>query len=526
MAALVRERGGSVVLSDVMMREPGEDEILVRIHASGVCPTDLFGMSGGAGDRFPAVFGHEGAGIVEATGPAVTKVQIGDRVVLSFDACGACTSCDNGHPAYCERFAERNHLPRSDAETAHESITTGWMAQSSWSTLALARETNAVRIPDDVPWEVAAPLGCGILTGAGSVINVLRPGPADSLLVLGAGTTGLAGVMAAHHRGALRIIVSDPDPARRALALELGATEAWAPGELDARRLGVTHALDTVGRQDTIDAGLAALRPRGVCATVALHSGSNRVTVSQSQLLWGRTLTGVVEGDAQIDRDIAMLIGLWRAGHLPVEKLIRSYRFDEIGVAIDDARAGRAIKPVLMMDADDVSLPTTMPPTGALIDLLRDGRVPAADLPTLWRSLPAVRPEELRGLWQGIGLSPQHRTHRMLTRSGWFGKLFRSDDDVVPLVCEGFDGVLTADVALARGGAMLRTVEHEGIRTAAMVYDGMPIIDLFTRLGPDAVLGVMTGRHAADDDGALYYFALEKVGPREVIVPDHLPRST
>ncbi|MGP6177279.1 alcohol dehydrogenase catalytic domain-containing protein [Microbacterium sp. A196] len=524
-AALVRERGGPVALSEVSVREPGAGEILVRIHASGVCPTDLFGMSGGAGDRFPAVFGHEGAGTVERVGPTVENLRVGDRVALSFDACGGCARCDEGHPAYCERFAERNYDPRSDATSSDESVTTGWMAQSSWTTLALARASNAVRIPDDVPWEVAAPLGCGILTGAGTVLNVLRPGPTDSLLIIGAGTTGLAGVMAAAHRGVGRIIVSDPDSERRALALELGATEAFAPDGLNPRRLGVTHTLDTVGRQETIDAGLAALAPLGVCATVALHAGSNRVTLSQSQLLWGRTLTGVIEGDAQIHRDIALLIVLWRAGRLPVEKLIRRYRFDEIGTAIDDACAGRAIKPVLIMDDADAAAEV---PVAAveLIELLRAGRMGAEDLSLLWRSLPPVAPDELRGLWRGVGLSPAHRTHRMLQRTGWFGKLFRSDDDVVPLVCEGFDGVLSANVALAHGGAMLRTVEHDGIRTAAMSYDGMPVIDLFTRISPDAVLGVMTGRGAADDDGALYFFALEKVGDREVLIPDHIPHST
>jgi len=499
--ALVRERGGPVALSDVTVREPDAGEVLVRIHASGVCPTDLFGMSGGAGDRFPAVFGHEGAGVIVAVGPGVTDLEVGDRVVLSFDACGACPRCEEGHPAYCERFAERNYDPRRDAISAEESVTTGWMAQSSWATLALARASNAVRIPDDVPWEVAAPLGCGILTGAGTVLNVLRPGPDDTLLVIGAGTTGLAGVMATAHRGVGRVVVSDPDADRRELARELGTAEAYAPDDLDPRRLRATHVLDTVGRQETIDTGLTALRPLGVCATVALRAGANRVSVSQSQLLWGRALLGVIEGDARIHRDIGLLVALWRAGRLPIERLTRRYRFDEIAAAVEDARSGRAIKPVLIMDDAQpaASVPASRTP---LTEILRDGRIPAADLPALWRSLPPA----------------QHRTHRLLSRSRWFGKLFRSDDDVLPLVCESADGALTADIALARGGATLRTVEHDGISTAAMVYDGMPAIDLFTRIGPEAVLGVMTGRDTAGR-GDLYYFVLERVADRDVSLP-------
>lgn len=307
--------------------------------------------------------------------------------------------------------------------------------------------------------------------------------------------------MATAHRGVGRVVVSDPDADRRELARELGAAEAYAPDDLDPRRLRATHVLDTVGRQETIDTGLTALRPLGVCATVALRAGANRVSVSQSQLLWGRALLGVIEGDARIHRDIGLLVALWRAGRLPIERLTRRYRFDEIAAAVEDARSGRAIKPVLIMDDAQpaASVPASRTP---LTEILRDGRIPAADLPALWRSLPPA----------------QHRTHRLLSRSRWFGKLFRSDDDVLPLVCESADGALTADIALARGGATLRTVEHDGISTAAMVYDGIPVIDLFTRIGPDAVLGAMTGRDTADR-GDLYYFVLERVADRDVSLP-------
>lgn len=504
-AALVRERGGPVALADVTLRAPGEGELLVRIMASGVCPTDLFGIGGGAGDRFPAVFGHEGAGVVEAVGPGATGFAPGDRVVLSFDSCGACAACTAGHPAYCARFAELNYAASAGIDVAGEAATTGWMGQSSWATRVVARTTNAVRVDADVPWAVAATLGCGILTGVGTIVNVLRPGPADTLLVIGAGTTGLAAVMAARHRGVADIVVSDPSAERRALALRLGATRAIAPE--DAGGIVASRALDTVGAQDTIDAALSSLAPRGVCATVALRPGSNRVTVSQSQLLWGRTFTGVIEGDADIRRDIPLLVALWRIGRLPVERLLTTYPFAEVSAAVADARAGRTIKPVLVMSDEPVA------PEAATTRHLRDAR--ESDLPALWRSLPAVAPGELRGLWHGRGLSTAHRAHRLLERSGWFGKLFRSDDDVAPLVCTGPSGGLFIDERLARGGARLLTAGHDGIVTAAMAYDGQPLIDHFTRLSPTEVLGVMTGRDAADGD-RLYYFVLEKVADRPV----------
>ena len=511
-AALVHERGGSVALSDVAVREPGPGELLVRIAASGVCPTDLFGMAGSAGDRFPAVFGHEGAGIVERIGQGVTGVRAGDRVVLGFDSCGHCPSCTAGHPAYCARFAELNYGARADAVGEAGAATTGWMAQSSWATHVVARESNAVRIDRDIPWDVAATLGCGILTGAGAVINVLRPGPGDTLVVLGAGTTGLAAVMAARHRGVTRIVVSEPSADRRALALDLGAAEAFTPDDLAAAAVQAGHVLDTVGVQSTIDAGLLAAAPHGICATVALRAGSNRISVSQSRLLWGRSLVGVIEGDADISRDIPLLAALWRTGRLPVERLVTAFPFAEIAAAVDAVRTGAAIKPVLRMVPAIDPAPTVK---GDLLAQLREGRVREDDLPHLWRSLPAVAPAQLRGLWRGQGLSTGHRVHRLLAASGWFGKLFASDDDVAPLVCERPDGTLAADRALARGGAMLRTVVHDGIPTASMSYDGQPIIDHFTRLSPDAVLGVMTGRDAADA-GRLYYFLLERAADRPV----------
>ncbi|RLK46713.1 alcohol dehydrogenase catalytic domain-containing protein [Microbacterium telephonicum] len=509
-AALVRERGGSVALSEITVRDPGPDEILVRVMASGVCATDLFGIAGGAGDRFPAVFGHEGAGVVEAVGAGVTALSPGDHVVLSFDSCGACASCAAGHPAYCARFAELNYAPRSDAEVAGEAATTGWMSQSSWSTHVVARESNAVRIDDDVPWEVAATLGCGILTGAGAVITVLRPGPDDTLLVIGAGTTGLAAVMAARHRGVRRIIVTDPLDERRRLALDLGADEARGP---DAPAVtDVSCVLDTVGTQETVALGLSALAPRGVCATVALRAGANPVTISQSQLLWGRTLTGVIEGDADVHRDIPMLAALWRAGRMPIERLVTGYAFDDIDTAVADARAGRTIKPVARIG--EAVVPAGAPPAATPITGIRD-----ADLALLWRSLPPVSPGELVGLWRGTGLSLDHPIQRQLERSGWFGKLFRSVDDVAPIVCTDETGGLVADARLAGGGATVRTVRHDGLDTAAMLYDTRPVIDLFTRLGPDTLLGVMTGP-GTEVRGRRYHFVLERVPDRPVRVAD------
>ncbi|WP_127792456.1 alcohol dehydrogenase catalytic domain-containing protein [Agromyces sp. LHK192] len=516
-AALVHERGGTATLSKVTIRQPGAHELVVRVMASGVCATDLFGIDGGAGDRFPAVFGHEGAGIVEAVGDGVTEIRSGDRVVLGFASCGDCDACLHGHSAYCGRFAELNYAAHAGATSTTGPVTTGWMGQSSWAAHVVVDARSAVVIGDDVPWAVAATLGCGVLTGAGAVLNVLRPGPGDTLLVIGAGTTGLAAVMAAKHRGVARIVVSDPIADRRDLAMLLGATEALAPDRVaEAVRGTASHVLDTVGTQPALDLALSQLATRGTCATVALKPGANRVEVSQSRLLWGRTLTGVIEGDADVARDIRSLAALWRAGRLPVEWLVATYPFADVAQAVEDARDGRVVKPVLRMGDERRVAPPAAP--ADLVETLRGGAVAEDDLAGLWRSLPPVEPAELRGLWRGTGLSPGHRVHRLLTRSGWYGKLFRSDDDVAPIVRTDGAGGLVSDPVLARGGASLHRVVHDGVATAAMVYDGQPVIDCFVRVGPDALLGVMTGRDTLDD-GRAYHFLLERDRDRD---PDQI----
>lgn len=511
-------------LAPITLRGPGPAEVTVTMMAAGVCPTDLFGIDGGAGDRFPAVFGHEGAGVVEAVGSAVRGIVVGDHVVIGFASCQHCPSCLAGHPAYCARFAALNFAAQGDvAAFRGEPVSTGWMGQSSWSTRVVVDASTVARIGADVAWEVAATLGCGVLTGVGTVLNVLRPGADQSILVLGAGTTGLAAVMAAAHRGVARIVVSDPQQRRRELALGLGAHEAFDPADLGAAiddGLRVSHALDTVGVQSTVDAAVAALAPRGFAATVALKAGANKITVSQSKLLWGRTLTGVIEGDSEVARDVGSLAALWRAGRLPVERIVVSYGFEDIATAVADVRSGAVVKPVLTFSAPPDQAPSPMP--GDLAELLETGAVREADVARLWRTLPAVAPEDLRGLWEGTGLTPSHRAHAMLARHSWFGKLFRSREEVAPLVCRDGAGDLFVDEVLARGGARLIRAEHEGVVTAAMVYDGQPIVDFFVRVSEGAVLGVMTGRHVLHD-GAAYYFLLRRADEQEVRVsgPSH-----
>ncbi|WP_082110141.1 alcohol dehydrogenase catalytic domain-containing protein [Demequina phytophila] len=496
------------------------DEVLVEIAASGICHTDLTAIDGGAAFPFPAVFGHEGAGTVVEVGAGVRGLAPGDRVVLTFDACGTCRRCRDGHPAYCEQFAARNYTGgRADGSATVRGrndapVAAAWMGQSSWATRAIARATNAVPIGDELPFTLAAPLGCGVLTGAGTVLTVLRPGHDDRLLVVGAGTVGLAAVMAARAIGVAGITVVEPDPSRRALALELGAERAVPPEDGASLGRGFAAALDTVGSQAALDLAMRALTTPGTCATVALRPGANPITVSQSALLWGRALVGVIEGDAVPSRTIPLLVGLWRAGVLPLERLVTTYPLARLDDAVADARAGEAVKAVLVMG----DAPTPVEPDAATAGITGPERVlriaaaghgEPAVLGALWDVLPPARSADLSGLWRGTGIDTGHRIHASLTSASWFGKNFLSDHAVQPIVCRDTDGTLVADVALAGGGAWLSDSEHRGRVTATMTYDTRPVHDHFVRVDADTLLGVMAGK-GARDGGADYYFLLRR----------------
>lgn len=507
-AAITREKGANPTFGPVRFAAPQSNELRVRIHASAVCHTDVTGID--SGRVLPAIFGHEGAGIVEAVGDAVTAFAVGDRVVLSFDSCGECRSCHDGHPAYCARFGALNSGTRTDVvsvENTLEPVATGWMGQSSWASHVVVHARCATRLSDDIPFALAAPLGCGILTGAGTVFNVLTPGPHDTLLVIGAGAVGLSAVLAARARGCTQITVIEPDPNRRELAHELGASCVLVPGDAVPSR--ADRILDTVGRQDSLDTALAALSVRGVCATVALRPGRNVVNIAQSEILWGRTLTGVIEGDAVPTRDIPLIVALWRAGRFPLEKLIRTYPFNDIDRAIADTRSGNTIKAVLVTEDEALTSATETIAETDMIEQLRSRALSDDELAALWRNLPTVDPSEIRGLWHGWAAVSDHPVEAALTASNWYGKRFHSSDTVDPIVCRAEDGSLVVDTSFSRGGASLWNIERDGIVTAAMVYDGVPIVDSFTRLSDNALLGVMGGRAVRHQERD-FYFVLER----------------
>lgn len=360
-AAVARTANADLTIEALTLEPPREDEILVRVVASGVCHTDLVVMSGNLPTPMPVVLGHEGAGIVEAVGAKVTKVKPGDSVVMTFNTCGSCPSCADDAMAYCYEFFPRNFFAtRPDGTVAlkagGDGVHSNFFGQSSWATHALAHERNVVKVDatgDDLA--LMGPLACGIQTGAGTVMNALKVQSGKSFVCFGTGSVGLSAIMAAKVEGASTIIAVDMHDNRLALASELGATHGInaASGDVVARIKeitggGATYALDTTGLPAVIRQAADALAPRGKVAILGAPMPGSEICLDNTDFMsTGKTLMGVVEGESDGDTFIPKLVGLWKDGVFPFDKLVRFYAFEDINQAIHDSHAGTTIKPIL-----------------------------------------------------------------------------------------------------------------------------------------------------------------------------------
>lgn len=362
-AAVIFETGGDFQIEELELDEPRDDEVLVRVVASGICHTDLGARAGHLPiPEPPSVFGHEGAGIVEKVGARVTKVKPGDHVVLSWDYCGTCSACKAGKVLYCLNFFLHNfHGARPDSSaTLHKDgriVHGSFFCQSSFATFALANERNVVKVPEDVPLEVLAPMGCGVITGAGAVINSLQAGPGDSIAVFGVGTVGMSAILAAMVCGCTTIIAVDINPERLAMARELGATHTINAAEVnpvDAIREitggGAQFTLECVGNPKVLRQAVDSLPRLGVCGLIGVVPPGTEVALDMDLLMNGRAVRGILGGDAVPDLFIPRLVELYRQGRFPFDRLITFYTFEEINRAVHDMEAGRVIKPVLRME--------------------------------------------------------------------------------------------------------------------------------------------------------------------------------
>lgn len=345
-AAVAGDGGHPYRLATLNLEAPRADEVLVRISACGICHTDI-DMT--AGCTTPTVFGHEGAGIVEQVGADVVSLAPGDHVVLSFDSCGACPACQAGAPADCDDFMAANFTcARLDGSNAlSNDVGCHFFGQSSFATYALASHRNAVKVDHDLPLDHLAPLGCGLQTGAGTVVNSLAIAKDQSLVIVGAGAVGLGALMAAKRIGCRPLVVVEPVTSRRTLARELGADHALSPYEaMDkgiARILpdGAAFVIDTAGDGAIFQAIPDWLTDSGEVAylTGAAGGGLKAEQVGHS----------IIQGDADPQQFIPQMIEWYRAGEFPMDRLVTHYAFEDIDKAYADAAANRVIKAVLVM---------------------------------------------------------------------------------------------------------------------------------------------------------------------------------
>jgi aryl-alcohol dehydrogenase len=363
-AAVVHEPGGAFQLESVRLDGPRPGEVLVKIAAVGLCHTDVAARQGHLPFPLPGVFGHEGAGTVVAVGEGVTRVSEGDTVVLTFNSCGSCGPCTARASAYCRSFGPLNlggHRVGDGSSALSldgRPIGAHFFGQSSFATHAVADERTVVKVGSGIDPVVAAPLGCGVQTGAGTVLNALDCRPGTSLLVLGGGSVGLSAVLAASVRSLGTVIVVDPLRQRRDLALQLGATHALDPADGPLVEQvwgiladGVDHAFDTTGNVGVVEAGLASLAQRGTLGIVGVPSDPKAVLpVSLLGLQRvGASVRGIIEGDSDPETFIPELVALHGQGRLPFDRLITTRPFAEINEAVSAQARGEGVKFVLTL---------------------------------------------------------------------------------------------------------------------------------------------------------------------------------
>ena len=349
-------------LREMELLPPRDDEVQVKIKATGICHTDIAVKEQAFALPLPMVLGHEGAGVVEAVGASVTHVQVGDHVVLCGDSCGHCRNCHAGMPFYCKEFAQRNLSgDRIDGSTClqcdGEAMRGRFVAQSSFSTRVIASSRGTIKVPSDLPLELMGPLGCGLTTGVGTVMNALKPEPGSSIAIFGAGTVGLAAAMGAQLAGCEKIIVVDVNQARLEMAKEIGATDIINPKQEDVVEKilsltggGANYSVECTGVPDVVLQSVNCLTPPGWCAQVGVTPSAITVPLEMDQVIFGRGIRGVVMGEANVQVFVPYLAELFRQGKLPYDRFVRFYDFADINQAVhDSAVTGEVIKPILRM---------------------------------------------------------------------------------------------------------------------------------------------------------------------------------
>ncbi len=359
-AAVINNKGEDFAIDNIELDPPKTGEVLVRMVASGICHTDMNVKNQTHRVPAPAVLGHEGSGIIEEIGPGVTDFEVGDHVVLGFASCGSCRNCLQARPYACARHAELNFGGKMEDLTSRlhrgDQPLSNFFGQSSFASYSVLNARNAIKVPKDVDIALLGPLGCGLMTGAGTVFNRLQPSPGSTICVIGAGAVGLSAVMAANIVGCGKIIAIDVHENRLQLARELGATDTINAGDTPdivsaIRSLtdgGVEFAIEAAGHPALLRQAVDALAPLGTAIQLGgLPQGTQASIDSNDLRSKSKTVAGLVEGASVPRVLIPQLIEFYKAGKFSFDRLVTFYPFDDINQAGSDSHDGRVIKPVL-----------------------------------------------------------------------------------------------------------------------------------------------------------------------------------
>jgi Zn-dependent alcohol dehydrogenase len=361
-AALLEAPGTPLsVVSDVEIADPGPGQVRVRVTHCGVCHSDLSIVDGVFPAPTPVILGHEAAGVVDALGPSVQGLAVGDHVVLTpMPPCGTCYFCVRGEPGVCVNVGALQTNAFAVGSTGLSrggSMVFRGVGLGAFAEYVTSPVNGAVRIPADVPLEVACVMGCAVQTGVGAVLNTARVPAGATVLVMGLGGIGLSIVQGARVAGASRIVASDPVETRRATAGRLGATDLLDPKAVDVvdrmlelTGVGADYAFDAVGSASLVEQGLRAVRNGGTVVCVGAAPITDAITIAPAALftISEKKIMGCTLGSCHSVRDIPRFLALWRAGRLDLEALITTRRpLADVNQAFDDLRASRGIRTVI-----------------------------------------------------------------------------------------------------------------------------------------------------------------------------------
>ena len=357
-AAVLRTIGEPLVIEEIELAPIAPDQVRVRIAAGGVCHSDLSQATGLLPAGTPCVLGHEGAGVVEAVGSEVHHVVTGDHVAIAWTAaCHRCWFCNHGEVHLCQNaIADSYSMPYATDASGTALFTS--MGVSSFATATNCLGRALVPVDKEIPLEIVSLIGCGVATGAGAALNTAPVAHGSSVAVIGLGGVGLAALMGAAVRGATQIIAVDPVESRRAAAAELGATHVIDPADGDVAKQiramtgkrGADTVFEAVGAPGTIDAAIRGTRRGGTTCVVGAAKPGDTVELSAYDLFMnGKTLVGCQYGSVVPERDFPLLLDLWRAGRLPLDRLVsRRVGLDDVNSAFDDLVRGAGIRTVIV----------------------------------------------------------------------------------------------------------------------------------------------------------------------------------